>query len=237
MDTKENISFKINGQDETDDFDKTSVLSEEEYQEEMEKEYSDDEQDNKDRTETQEDNDNSEDDDGDYEEEEEDEQISIKKKETSIKQSTNLSILQDDDSYESEETDDESDDEYITKFDNDIKKDHIIQHHPEIIQSNYDEITALCKVIRDKNGSVIDPIHKTIPILTKYEKTRVLGLRTKQLNSGSEPFVKVPDNIVEGYLIAQMELEAKSIPFIIARPLPGGKKEYWHLKDLENVDY
>jgi hypothetical protein len=30
-----------------------------------------------------------------------------------------------------------------------------------------------------------------------------------------------------------MEFEAKKIPFILARPLPNGSVEYWHLSDLE----
>jgi hypothetical protein len=33
-----------------------------------------------------------------------------------------------------------------------------------------------------------------------------------------------------------MEFEAKKIPFIIARPLPNGATEYWHLHDLEVLD-
>jgi hypothetical protein len=34
-----------------------------------------------------------------------------------------------------------------------------------------------------------------------------------------------------------MEFEQNKIPFIIARPLPNGSTEYWHVSDLENILY
>jgi len=129
-----------------------------------------------------------------------------------------------------------SEEEYV-KFDDDIRKDQILNYHNDLIQSNFDEISALTKVVRNKDGIIVDPLHKTIPILTKYERTRILGLRAKQLNNGDEPLIKIPDNIIQGYVIAEMELEQKVLPFIVSRPLPNGKKEYWKLNDLEQIDY
>jgi DNA-directed RNA polymerase I, II, and III subunit RPABC2 len=73
--------------------------------------------------------------------------------------------------------------------------------------------------------------------LTKYEKTRVLGQRAKQIEYGAIPFVKVPENIIEPHIIAELELQEKKIPFIIRRPLPNGSFEYWNLKDLEILSY
>ena len=125
----------------------------------------------------------------------------------------------------------------MKKFDREVNDNYIVNFHPESVLHNYDEIEALCKVVRDKNNIVVDELHKTIPYLTKYEKTRIVGQRAKQINSGSTPFVKVPENIIDGYLIAQMELDQKSIPFIIRRPLPNGGSEYWNLKDLENISF
>ena len=73
--------------------------------------------------------------------------------------------------------------------------------------------------------------------MTKYEKTRVLGQRAKQLNSGCKPYVNVSENIIDGYLIAEIELKEKKIPFIIRRPLPNGVCEYWKFRDLEQITY
>ena len=104
-----------------------------------------------------------------------------------------------------------------------------------MMMKNNEEIETLCKIIRDSNGNIIDPFHKTLPFLTKYEKARVLGERTLQINEGSSIFVNVGPDIIDGYLIALKEFEEKKIPFIIQRPLPNGSCEYWRLSDLEII--
>jgi DNA-directed RNA polymerase subunit K/omega len=140
-----------------------------------------------------------------------------------------------------ENSDDEDDDDYQTpylqKFNAEINKNYILDFHPECEVNNYDEISVLTQVIRDAANNVIDDLHKTIPFLTKYERTRVIGQRAKQINSGAKAFVKVPENVIDGYLIAELELMQKRIPFIIRRPTPGGGCEYWNLKDLEIVSF
>jgi len=125
------------------------------------------------------------------------------------------------------------DEENLQKFDIEKRKDYINNYHPECFTSNAAEIELLCKVERNSDNIIIDDNHKTTPILTKYEKTRILGQRAKQINSGHQPLVEVPPNMFDGYLIANLELKEKEIPIIIRRPLPGGKSEYWKLKDLE----
>ena len=92
---------------------------------------------------------------------------------------------------------------------------------------------TLCKIVRNKDGHIIDDLHKTVPFLTKFEKARIIGLRAKQINNGCEPFIDVPPNMIEGLTIAEKELEEKNIPFIIRRPLPNGASEYWKVSDLE----
>ena len=100
---------------------------------------------------------------------------------------------------------------------------------------NNAEVAALARVIRNADGVIVDALHKTMPFLTKYEKTRILGQRAKQLNQGAQPMIPVDKKIIDGYLIAQLELQQKALPFIIRRPLPGGKSEYWRLADLEII--
>lgn len=132
-----------------------------------------------------------------------------------------------------EDDDDEDADMYLQKFDEEVNTNYLMAEHPNEFNKNYDEIDTLCNIMRDENNNIIDPLHRTIPYLSKYERTRVLGQRAKQINSGSKPFVAVPDNIIDGYIIAEMELLQKRIPFIIQRPLHGGVTEYWKLRDLE----
>lgn len=133
--------------------------------------------------------------------------------------------------------DDESDDEDF--YEKIARKSEVIieKHHPESIFHNYDEIQTLSKVVRDKNNKIIDPFHKTIPILTKYEKARILGQRAKQIENNSKVFININDTIVDSYSIAELELKAKKIPFIIKRPLPGGACEYWKIQDLEILGF
>jgi DNA-directed RNA polymerase I, II, and III subunit RPABC2 len=71
--------------------------------------------------------------------------------------------------------------------------------------------------------------------LTKYEKTRIIGIRTKQINEGAKPYLDVNPTIIDGYIIAQLELEHKKLPFIIRRPIPNGGSELWKLQDLEII--
>ena len=101
---------------------------------------------------------------------------------------------------------------------------------------NYEEVETLCKIVKNENGVIIDPLHKTLPFITKYEKTRILGERAKQLNAGAKSFIEVDNSMIDGYLIALKEYEQKKIPFIIRRPIPDGTCEYWKLKDLEMLD-
>ena len=135
-----------------------------------------------------------------------------------------------DDEYDDDDEDPET---YLQKFDLDVNNDLLMSHHPTQFNKNDSEISVLCQLTRNASNNVIDPLHKTTPFLTKYEKTRVLGQRAKQINSGSKPYVVVPDNILDGYIIAQMELAQKRIPFIVERPIHGGGCEYWRVRDLE----
>jgi DNA-directed RNA polymerase I, II, and III subunit RPABC2 len=141
----------------------------------------------------------------------------------------------DEDEIEDYDDDDDDDENYLQKFDNEISKNYISEQHPECAIHNYDEIAKLTIIVKDNDGVIIDPLHKTLPFLTKYEKTRVLGQRTKQIECGATPFIKVPEGIIDAHIIAELELQQKRIPVIIRRPLPGGSSEYWNLKDLEMI--
>jgi DNA-directed RNA polymerase I, II, and III subunit RPABC2 len=144
-----------------------------------------------------------------------------------------------DESEEEEDDDDDEDDdednEFLQKFDREVVTNYLDLFHPESKVHNYDEIKLLSVVTRNDRGQIIDKLHRTIPILTKFEKTRILGLRAKQIDEGAVPFVKTQSNVIDGYTIAIQELEQKKIPFIIRRPLPNGGSEYWKLSDLELI--
>jgi hypothetical protein len=122
-------------------------------------------------------------------------QTESKKPLSSKKTKKQLIIIDDDDDDE-----DEFNENYLEKFDADLVKNYIDDFHPECFSHNYDEISKLSVVIRNSDGIVIDPLHRTIPYLTKYEKTRVLGQRAKQIETGAKPFVKVPEKDIERFV-------------------------------------
>ena len=141
--------------------------------------------------------------------------------------------------YESEEDSEEEeefDNTHLQKFQENMNMSFLEKMHPETRSINYDEMVALARVVRDKNGKIVDPLHKTMPFLTKYERARVIGARAEQIDHGGEPFIPLDESIINGRTIALLEFEARKIPFILARPLPNGSTEYWHLHDLEVLD-
>tara|TARA_B100001287_G_scaffold276733_1_gene289043 strand:+ start:5574 stop:6044 length:471 start_codon:yes stop_codon:yes gene_type:complete len=137
---------------------------------------------------------------------------------------------------DSDSDSDESIDEELEKFEQSDNQNILVDYHPHLKHISNKEMYALAKVVRDVNGKIADPLHTTLPILTRYEKAKIIGLRAKQINHGADIFIDVPDNVIEGLTIAEMELEAKKIPFIIRRPMPNGGSEYWKVSDLEMLE-
>ena len=82
---------------------------------------------------------------------------------------------------------------------------------------------------------------KSIPInerittkyLTKYEKARVLGARALQISKNAPVMVNLAPGEWDPLKIAEKELLAKKIPFIIRRYLPNNSYEDWKLDELE----
>ena len=75
----------------------------------------------------------------------------------------------------------------------------------------------------------------SVPFLTIYEKTSILGLRKQQLTNGAKTYLDdklIQDNNNDIEIIANLELEQKKLPFIICRTFPNGLKEYFKLDDL-----
>ena len=198
-----------------------------------------------------EDTDEDEDDYGEGEEEEEDEEAEEEDDEGEVEKDVTAAVEKVEskpsamdaiNSLESDkdDTDTESeveDEELFQKLAADIESTVLLDKHPGITQNSYDQILTLSKVVRNDKGEIVDDLHRTYPFITKYEKAKIVGVRTKQLNNGADPFIEVNPNIINGYNIALQEFEQKKLPFIIARPLPNGAREYWRLSDLEMIHY
>jgi len=140
-----------------------------------------------------------------------------------------------DDNILKEIEDDEEYEESYQRFEDSLISPQLESLHPEIKSVNFEEIAALSRVVRDKNGNIVDPLHTTPPFLTKYEKARIIGTRAEQIDRGSMPYVPIESHIMDGRTIALMEYEQRKIPFIVARPLPNRSIEYWKVDDLEII--
>mgnify|MGYP006130021127 CR=1 FL=1 len=116
---------------------------------------------------------------------------------------------------EEDDSDDSDDDDIINDKIIDDEDDFKVVSFKETINNMYKN--------KDKK--------KTIPVLTKYEKARVLGYRAKQIECGAKPFID-PGDMINSIDIAKKELYSKKLPFIIRRPLPDGTFEDWPIQEL-----
>ena len=78
----------------------------------------------------------------------------------------------------------------------------------------------------------------TTPFLTKYEKARIIGARALQISKNSPILISTEElgGETDPIVIAEMELRAGKIPFIIRRYLPNGSYEDWPVKELKLSD-
>ena len=128
---------------------------------------------------------------------------------------------------------DNEDFQEIDDHDQNINEDVFLENE-DLDNSNDIETNQLCSIvsIEDiyKNYDIKNNISN--PKMTKYEKTKIVGIRAQQLANGSKPRIKVPVHVTDTIKIAELELENRRIPFIIKRSLPSGSIEYWKINDL-----
>jgi len=72
---------------------------------------------------------------------------------------------------------------------------------------------------------------KTSKYLTKYEETRVIGLRGLQISNGA-PILVETNGETDPLRIARLELRNRVLPMTIRRTLPDGTIEDVRINDL-----
>tara|TARA_X000000950_G_C13865970_1_gene640743 strand:- start:446 stop:862 length:417 start_codon:yes stop_codon:yes gene_type:complete len=72
----------------------------------------------------------------------------------------------------------------------------------------------------------------TKPFMTRFEKAKILGVRSEMLANGAPALISVPKGVTSTYEIANMEYKQKKIPLMIKRKLPNNSFEYWKIDDL-----
>lgn len=72
----------------------------------------------------------------------------------------------------------------------------------------------------------------TKPILSNFERVRILGERSQQLTLGAKPMIKNVTGL-SSIEITELEIKENIIPLIIERELPCGRRERWSIDELE----
>ncbi|KAI5192481.1 DNA-directed RNA polymerases I, II, and III subunit RPABC2 [Nematocida minor] len=73
----------------------------------------------------------------------------------------------------------------------------------------------------------------TSPIMTKFERAKILGIRAQQISMSAPIMVEYGDE-TDPVEIAKKELKEKKTPLIVLRRLPDSTYEKWAVKDLIN---
>lgn len=86
------------------------------------------------------------------------------------------------------------------------------------------------KMLKDEEKMVKVPADQRITnnVLSKYEKAKVLGVRASQIAKNSPIYASIdPERLLSlnALDIAELELQQKTIPFLIRRFLPDGQFE------------
>lgn len=74
----------------------------------------------------------------------------------------------------------------------------------------------------------------TLPILTKYEKARIIGVRMQQISDGAVSMIDTTgmSDIKE---IVEMELEQRMTPLMVRRYLFSNVYEDWKIEDFLKI--
>lgn len=85
----------------------------------------------------------------------------------------------------------------------------------DIIETNSEHTPQ--EIPSEKGNITIGP-----PVLTRFEKARIMGARALQLSQGAPPFIEIPPTARTSLDIAMEELDRRIIPIVIKRVLPNG---------------
>jgi DNA-directed RNA polymerase I, II, and III subunit RPABC2 len=146
---------------------------------------------------------------------------------------SNVSLDSDDDIDDDEEAlqinfDDEEEEEK--------EEDELVEDIEELEDENIINVSEYNKfeiVSKDKTYERLDSRRReTLPIMTQFEYSKLIGLRATQLEEGMPPCISFDPDIRDTKFIAIQELLQKKMPLIIRRYLPNGTYEDWRPEEL-----
>jgi DNA-directed RNA polymerase I, II, and III subunit RPABC2 len=121
----------------------------------------------------------------------------------------------------------------------DIEQEELIEEEEEIPMD--DEI-AFVKYDMTPNTEDLKKMRetkKTRPILSKYEKTKLVGERAQQIAMGAPIYVDVnEEERLDSFKIAEKEVRERKVPLLIRRfymTMKGPKYEDWRIEEFIQV--
>jgi len=116
----------------------------------------------------------------------------------------------------------------------------------DLTEKEITEIDKKCEIIRNRQIITKDLPHEAVevtdnnnqivigpPMLTRFEKARIMGARALQLSLGAPVFIEIPKKATTSLEIAMEELEQRVIPIVIKRTLPNGDYQNISLDKFE----
>ena len=68
--------------------------------------------------------------------------------------------------------------------------------------------------------------------MSKYEYTKVLGMRAQQITMGSNPLITITPDMKSAVEVAEEELRQRKTPYIVARKINNKKTDFWKIEDM-----
>ena len=136
-----------------------------------------------------------------------------------------------DEDIEKEEERDEEEEEEPADDDEDMS-----EYFESAIIPTYDEkdtkpFLSTIEEIKDQNSKN----RRTLPILSKYEKAKIIGIRAQQISMGSYIYLDTLQTLSNPLDIAKEELRQKRTPLLVRRNILGKKglvHEDWRIEEL-----
>lgn len=143
--------------------------------------------------------------------------------------------------YDDEEEEENNEDNYEDESSIDDNEsinldtnDDLDENLNEINVSNMSNILYTNKLLNNIDSKTIkeklNMTKKTLPLITKFEFSKIKSIRVTQLSNNSNPFIETDLDDIEK--IADEEIKQMKLPFIIKRNLPNGNYELWKLSEL-----
>jgi len=160
--------------------------------------------------------------------------------EESDNESSNINESDNDSVKENKNDDDENNNENDENDENDDDDDDDDDNEETMSKKCYKKYVSMeddinLEEIFEDETNITKTDRLTKPILTKYERVRILSTRIKQLAQGAKPMLKNYAGLSSKEMAFE-ELKHKIIPIIIERPVPNVGIEKWKLSELQILD-